>query len=166
MRSRYRGGGIGAIGADVFSQSPANTSCPDGQHYVPDAAPAVRGLGACVPNTVSVRPLHLPTSAPAPAAPPAVFAQPTFSIGPPPAAAPAPSFDTAPAPSFTAAPAPCPALWPWWWLLVAAGAGGALGYYAQKNQKAVKRNAGRVAGQAAGRIVNRASEAAIARLVG
>jgi hypothetical protein len=117
----------------------------------------VRGIAACVPNAVQLVPLHLRPTAPAAApAPPAVALQPLTLPAPSTAAA-------APAPA--PAPAPCPPLWPWWYLLVAAGVGGALGYYAQKNQKAVKRNAGRVAGHAATRIVNRASEGAIARLL-
>ena len=133
-RSRYRS--IGA-GNQVFASQPVSTSCPDGYHYVPDPAVAVQGLGACVPNAVTLKPL-------------------TFST-------PAPTTATAPAPAPAAA---CPTPWPWWWLLVAAGAGAGLGYYAQKNQKAVKKNAGRIAGEHATRILNAGTQSAIARLVG
>jgi hypothetical protein len=132
-RSRYRS--IGA-GDQVFAQQPVSTSCPDGYHYVPDTAPSVQGLGACVPNAITLQPLTLRPAA-------------------------TPTTATAPAPAPT-----CPTPWPWWWLLVAAAAGAGLGYYAQKNQKAVKKNAGRIAGEHAVRIVNAGSQAALARLVG
>jgi hypothetical protein len=135
-RSRYRS--IGA-GDAIFAQAPISTSCPDGFHWVADAAPAIQGLGACVPN---VAPLTLVI----------------------PAAAPATTLTTATAPA--PATATCPALWPWWWLLVAAAAGASLGYYAQKNQKAVKKNGGRIVGAGVERVINAGSQAAIARLVG
>jgi hypothetical protein len=153
--SRYRGGGIGA---QVFTQTPPPT-CPAGQHWVDQPAAAVRGLGACVPN-VALRPLTfkpMPAAAPPPTLAPPVQVQPmTFQ----PAASPG---DAAAAPLAPAAV--CPPLWPWWYLVVAAGVGGALGYYAERNQKAVKRNARRAAAHAGRRIVHRASESALARLL-
>ena len=163
MRSRFAGSGIGA---NVFSST--DTTCPPGQHYVAPAATAVRGLGDCVPNAIAIKPLTFHATSPAPAAAPPAAAAPPVSVRPLDFQTPAPAA-TPSAPDVTRAAAPaadCPPVWPWWWLVVAAGAGGALGYYVQKNQKAVKKNAGRMAGHAAGRIVNRASEAAIARLVG
>jgi hypothetical protein len=56
----------------------------------------------------------------------------------------------------------CPAPWPLWWLLVAAAAGAGLGYYVKKDQRKVKKNAGRIANMAASRVVN----AGVARLLG
>jgi hypothetical protein len=155
--SRYRGGGIGA---QVFSATPPPT-CPAGQHWVDQPAAAVRGLGACVANA-TVRPLTFHAAMPAPAppptlAPPVQQAPLTFQL-------PSPG-DAAAAPAPLPPAAACPAVWPWWWLVVAAGIGGTLGYYAQRNQKAVKRNARRVAAHAGHRIVNRASDGALARLL-
>jgi hypothetical protein len=135
---------VAPAASDAIFAPSASPTCPPGQHWEDDNAPTVlKGLGACVPDVVTVQPLTLRPAAPSTAA-----------------SAPAP------APAAPVVTETCPPLWPWWWLVLAAGAGGALGYYVQKNQKKVKRNAGRIAGQAAGRIVNRASEAALARLVG
>ena len=64
-----------------------------------------------------------------------------------------------PAATATAA-APCPAPWPLWWLLVAAGMGAAAGYAAERNRKAVRRNAGRLARHAGHRIVRNAERGA------
>lgn len=165
--SRYHGTGIGA---NVFTPTaPAVvTSCPAGTHYVADS-PSLRGLspiGACVPNAVSIRPLTLrPAQPAAPPLSPAYMAPAPTTVAVQPLTLPFPSptsgGDAAAAPA-PAASAACPALWPWWWLLVAGGLGAGLGYYMQQNQKAVRKNAGRVAG----RIVNRASDVAIARLIG
>ena len=137
FRSRYRS--IGA-GDAIFAPS-QQPGCPDGFHWVDDPAPAIRGIGACVPNVQPLT-LRIPAGDTVTAAPPTTIT-------------------TAPAPAAT-----CPDLWPWWWLLVAAAAGGALGYYAQKNQKAVKKNAGRIVGAAGERVINMGSQAALARLVG
>lgn len=156
-RSRYRGG-IGSIGQGTFSPT-ATPTCPPGQHYVAPAAGAVRGLGACVPNTIIPLTLHLPPPAPPPM-PPAQKVIPLTLPGlQPPAPAPAPSGDAAPAPT---APVVCPPLWPWWWILVAGVVGFGAGYYAEANQKKVKKNAGRYAS----RIVNRAGDVALARILG
>ena len=149
QRSKYRY----SIGADVFS---SQTSCPPGQHYEPDAggSQVIRGIGKCVPNVVELHPLVFHAPAPSPAAQSAP--------------APAPSGgDRAAAPAPTPTPAPaCPDLWPWWWLLVAFAAGAAGGYYVQKNQSKAKKNAGRLASAAGGRIVNAAGNAAMSRLLG
>lgn len=159
MRSRLSGRGIGAA---VFTSTP--TTCPPGQHYVAPAATAVRGLGDCVPNKVLTLHLSPPAAAaaPAPTAAPVTVQPLTFQTPAPVEASAPPAAAAAPAP----AAAPCPALWPWWWLAIAFGIGAAGGVYMQKNQKAVKRNAGRMAAGAGSRIVNRASDAAIARLLG
>lgn len=167
-RSRYRGG-IGSIGRvemgqGTFSQT-STPSCPPGQHWVAPAASAVRGMGACVPNTV----LHLTLRPPPPPPPPPVKVIPLTLPGlrQPQAPIVQPSAPTsAPAPTeATLTPEPttsCPPLWPWWWILVAGVLGLGAGYYAEQNQKKVKKNAGRYAS----RIVNRAGDAAIARLLG
>lgn len=155
------------IGAQVFTATPT-PSCPPGQHWVPDAVPPIRGLsgiGACVANAPLV--LHFrpaAAAAPSPAPPP----MPPPMLSPPVAAsAPAPSGGDAAAAAAPAAPPAlvCPPPWPWWYLLVAAGLGGALGFYAQRNQKAVRANARAVAGHAGRRIVRHASDAAISRVL-
>jgi len=169
-RSRYRGG-IGSIrgveiGQGTFS-STATPTCPPGQHWEAPAAAAVRGIGACVPNAVSIRPLTFrpATPAPAPNAPLLNVVPLTLPGASLPAPAPAvvPTAATGPTEA-TAAPAAgtCPALWPWWWILVAGVVGLGAGYYAEQNQKKVKKNAGRYAN----RIVNRAGDVALARLLG
>jgi hypothetical protein len=159
-RSRYR-----SIGADVF-QTQAAPSCPAGQHYEPDtSSTTIKGMGKCVPNVVTVKPLTLhlaPAPAPAPQPAPVVVAPLTFQT-------PAPSQPTGG--DFAPAPAPvvvasCPPVWPWWWLLVAFGVGAGGAYYIQKNQKKAKKNIGRVANEFGGRIVNGASNAALSRLFG
>lgn len=146
MRSRYFD--RAAIGADVFAATPT-PSCPPGQHWVPDAPPTtLKGMSACVPNVVHLTPIVL-RQPPAP-----VTVQPS----------PVPTTDRAAAPG--AAPAPpaptCPEPWPLWWLIVAAAAGAGAGYYAERNRKKVKRNAGRIVG----RVVNRAGDFALARMLG
>lgn len=156
-RSRYRL----SVG-QTFSQTPA-PSCPAGQHWVDDAVAPIRGLGRCVPNTHVALTLHRAATAP----PSAAHVVPLTLPQPAPATASAPprGGDFAPAP----APAPsveCPPVWPWWWLLIAGGLGAGLGVYMQQNQKATKKNARRVLNAAGGRILNRASDAAIARFVG
>lgn len=169
------------MGAGTFAAP--STSCPPGYHYVPDAVSptAIRGIGACVKNTTITLKLKPPAPAaaaapsPAPAAAPAPL-PPLPTSAPAPAAAPAPTTDTtqAPAPAAAAAPTPmvttttttCPNTWPWWWLLVAAAMGAGIGHVAARNEKKVKKNARRFASEATGRIVNRASDAALSRLFG
>lgn len=165
-RSRYRGG-IGSMGRvemgqGTFSQTPA-PSCPPGQHWEAPAATAVRGIGACVPDAISIRPLtfRAPQAqiAPPPAPP---ITQAIVPLTLPPQAYAAPSGGDAAAAPVPTTTTTCPALWPWWWILVAGIVGFGGGYYAEQNQKKVKRNAGRYAN----RIVNRAGDMAIARLLG
>ena len=162
-RSRYRGG-IGSIGQGTFSQT-ATPTCPPGQHWEGPAPSAVRGIAACVPNTVSVRPLtfRVPQAQIAPPpAPPITQAIQPLTLPFPPAAAPS-GGDTAAAPApVPTTPATCPPLWPWWWILVAGIVGFGGGYYAEQNKKKTKRNVGRVAN----RIVNRAGDVMLARLLG
>lgn len=164
--SRLYGSGIGA---QVFVSQPPPT-CPAGQHWVDTPAAPIRGLGggmgACVPNTVLHLTLRPPAAAPAPPPlPPAMMATPPSQVTVFPSTPTPTGGDAAPAPQ---APAPglvCPPGWPWWYLLIAAGVGGALGFYGERNQRTVKRNARRVAGHAANRIVNRASENVLARFL-
>lgn len=164
-RSRYRGG-IGSIGQGTFSQT-ATPSCPPGQHWEGPAASAVRGISACVPNTVI--PLTLRPPPPPPPSPPITRHIIPLTLPGLQPSAPPPQIVTAPAPSggdAAAAPAPvpatCPPPWPWWWILVAGVVAFGGGYYAEQNKKKVKRNAGRYAG----RIVNRAGDVVLARLLG
>jgi hypothetical protein len=49
----------------------------------------------------------------------------------------------------------CPEPWPLWWLLVAAAAGAALGGYAKRDKKAVKKNAGRIVMNVGSRALSR-----------
>ncbi len=143
------------MGAQTFTmQTP---SCPPGQHWEDDSAGPIRGLAACVADRRVL--LHYPGASPAPANTQA----PVAMAPPPPASAPAPTFVDMPVRAPAPAPEPCPDLWPWWWLLVAAAAGGAAGYYAGKNPKKTKQNAGVIANAVGGRIVNRVSNAAAAR---
>jgi hypothetical protein len=153
------------IGQQVFTPT-ATPTCPAGQHWVADTPAPIRGMGQigkCVPNTV----LHLALRPP-PAPPPPPPPSPPIMLRPAPSA---PAGDAFPSPSDGGAGAGpsaglvCPPPWPWWYLLVAAGLGGVLGFYAERNQKAVRRNAGRVASHAGHRIVHRASDAAVARML-
>lgn len=148
-RSRFGGG----IGANVFTST--TQSCPPGEHWVDTAATAIRSVGVCVPN---VKPLTLHLGPSAAAAPPANVQAPAPA---PPILAPAPSAPTADASPAPSAPL-CPTPYPLWWLLVAFALGAAGGHYYVKNEKKVKKNAGRIAGHAASRAVN----AGVARLMG
>jgi hypothetical protein len=140
VRARARGRGIGA---NVFS-STATPTCPAGQHWEDPTPTALRGLGDCVPNVVALRPLTLrtPTTAAAPPPPPPAMTD----------AAPAPAPEPAPGQLVTAT---CPTPWPLWWLLVAAAAGAVAGRYVAKNQKKVKKNAGRIVNAAGARALDR-----------
>jgi hypothetical protein len=142
VRARARGRGIGA---NVFA-STATPTCPAGQHWEDPTPTALRGLGDCVPNVVTLRPLTLRTPTTAAAAPPPL--PPAITTDAAPAPAPAPS----PGPIVTAT---CPTPWPLWWLLVAAAAGAVAGRYVAKNQKKVKKNAGRIVNAAGGHLVDR-----------
>ena len=158
MRSRYQGGGVGATVAlrplvfrgpaaappapatDAIFAPTATPTCPPGQHWE-DNAPAttLKGIGVCVPDTVKLQPL-------------------TFEPPPP---ATSPGGDRAAAPA-TVTTATCPPPWSLWWLVVCFAGGAFAGHYVVKNQKAVKKNAGRLANLAATRAVN----AGVARLLG
>lgn len=156
MRSRYRHVGIGrvgAIGQGTFSATPTPT-CPPGQHWVEPTQSTLKGISECVPN---VKPLvfHAP-------APPTTVHVTPLTLQPPATVAPSPPAATDRAAEPSPPLAMCPPVWPWWYALIAAGVGAGIGYYAQRNQKKVRKNAGRIAGRA----LNRAGDVAIARLLG